>query len=359
MYIKKIRLKNFRNYEDEEFEFEENFNIIFGDNAQGKTNIIEAIYLSSIGRSFRTKKDSELIKIGENKAIVELDYVRSDREGNIKIEIDNKKNFYLNGIKQKKLSDIIGKVHIVLFNPDDINIIKDGPAQRRKFLDIMISQLKPNYLHILNTYLKTVEQRNIYLKQIKMENKPEDLLEIWDIRLAELSEKIYNYRQYYIQKIKEKIKDIHNNITNCGNLSENIEIAYLNNGKNKEEFYNNLLKNRKIDIKKGFTSTGIHRDDFSILINKKDVSVYGSQGQQRTSVLSLKLTELDIINDEIGEKPILLLDDFMSELDEKRRTNFINTINNNQVFITCTDKIDINKQFNKIYKINQGKKYET
>lgn len=358
MYIKKIRLRNFRNYEDEEFEFENKFNIIFGDNAQGKTNIIEAIYLSSIGRSFRTKKDSELIKIGKEKAIIDLDYVRSDREGNIKIEIDNKKNFYLNGIKQKKLSDIIGKVHIVLFNPDDINIIKDGPSQRRKFLDIMISQLKPNYLHILNTYLKTIEQRNIYLKQIKLENKPEDLLEIWDVRLAELSEKIYNYRNYYMQKIKEKIKDIHNNITNCGNLCEDIEILYLNNGKNKEEFYNNLLNTRKIDIKKGFTSTGIHRDDFSILINKKDVSVYGSQGQQRTSILSLKLTELDIIYDEIGEKPILLLDDFMSELDEKRRTNFIKTINNNQVFITCTDQIDINKEENKIYKINQGKKYE-
>ena len=166
MFIKKIKLQNFRNYEDEEFEFEKNFNIIYGDNAQGKTNIIEAIYLSSIGRSFRTKKDSELIKIGKEKAIIELDYVRVDREGKIRIEIDNKKNFFLNGIKQKKLSDIIGKVHIVLFNPDDINIIKEGPSQRRKFLDIMISQLKPNYLHILNTYLKTIEQRNIYLKPI-------------------------------------------------------------------------------------------------------------------------------------------------------------------------------------------------
>ena len=341
MFIKKIKLQNFRNYEDEEFEFEKNFNIIYGDNAQGKTNIIEAIYLSSIGRSFRTKKDSELIKIGKEKAIIELDYVRVDRKGKIRIEIDNKKNFFLNGIKQKKLSDIIGKVHIVLFNPDDINIIKEGPSQRRKFLDIMISQLKPNYLHILNTYLKTIEQRNIYLKQIRVENKPEELLDIWDIRLAELSEKIYNYRNYYMQKIKEKIKDIHNNITNCGNLCENIEIIYLKNGENKEDFYNSLKNSRKSDIKKGFTTTGVHRDDFRILINNKDVESFGSQGQQRTSVLSLKLSELEIIYDEIGEKPILLLDDFMSELDEKRRINFIETINDNQVFITCTDKIDL------------------
>ena len=167
MYIKKIKLKNFRNYEEEEFIFKNNFNIIYGDNAQGKTNILEAIYLSSIGRSFRTKKDSELIKIGSDKAIIEIEYQRIDRNGKIKIELDNKKNFYLNGVKQKKLSDIIGKIHIVLFNPDDINIIKGGPTNRRKFLDIMISQLKPNYLHILNNYIKTLEQRNIYLKQIR------------------------------------------------------------------------------------------------------------------------------------------------------------------------------------------------
>lgn len=356
MYIKKIRLSNFRNYDNEEFEFKNRFNVIYGDNAQGKTNIIEAIYLSSIGRSFRAKKDSELIKLGENKAIIELEYVRSDREGTIKIEIDNKKNFYLNGIKQKKLSDIIGKVHIVLFNPDDINIVKEGPANRRKFLDIMISQLKPNYLHILNTYLKTIEQRNIYLRQIKFENKNADLLEIWDIKLAELSEKIYNYRNYYIQKIKEKIKDIHNNITNCGNLCENIEINYISSGKNREDFYNNLVKSRETDIKRGFTSAGIHRDDFSILINDKEVAVYGSQGQQRTSILSLKLTELNIIYDEIGEMPILLLDDFMSELDEHRRENFIKTIQDNQVFITCTDKIVLDETENQIYKIEKGKK---
>ncbi len=254
MYIKKVILNNFRNYDREEFNFKENFNIIFGNNAQGKTNILEAIYLSAIGKSFRTNKDSELIKIGEKKATIEVFYERKDRDGQIKIEIDDKKNFYLNGIKQKKISDIIGKVHVVLFNPDDISIIKEGPAERRKFLDIMISQLKPNYLHILNTYLKTVEQRNMYLKQIKFDNKSEDLLDIWDIKIAELSEKIFEYRRYYLQKIAEKIKDIHNNITNCGENSEKIEINYLFSGNSKEDFYNKLVKNRNIDIKRGFTS---------------------------------------------------------------------------------------------------------
>lgn len=254
MYIKKVILKNFRNYDNEEFEFKDRFNVIYGNNAQGKTNILEAIYLSAIGKSFRASRDSELIKIGKEKAIIEIFYERSDREGSIRIEIDDKKNFYLNGIKQKKISDIIGKVNVVLFNPDDITIIKEGPSERRKFLDIMISQLKPNYLHILNTYLKTVEQRNIYLKQIKFDNKSEDLLDIWDIKIAELSEKIFEYRQYYLQKISEKIKDIHNNITNCGESSEKIEINYLFSGKSKEDFYDKLLKNRSIDIKRGFTS---------------------------------------------------------------------------------------------------------
>ncbi len=356
MYIKKVILKNFRNYKEEEFEFENNYNIIYGDNAQGKTNILEAIYLSSIGRSFRTKKDSELIKIGEEKAIIEIEYERIDRCGNIRIELDSKKNFYLNGVKQRKLSDIIGKIHIVFFNPDDINIIKGSPALRRKFLDIMISQLKPNYLHILNNYLKTLEQRNIYLKQIKIENKDESLLDIWDIKLAEFSEKIYEYRNFYIQKIKEKIKNIHNNITNCGYLKENIEINYITSGKNKDDFYNNLVKARKIDIKKGFTSNGIHRDDLDILINGKEAGIYGSQGQQRTSILSLKITELNIIYEEINEKPILLLDDFMSELDESRRKNLLNNISENQVFITCTDKIEISKSHNSLNRIENGKK---
>lgn len=355
MYIKKVKLENFRNYDNLEIEFKKDFNLIYGDNAQGKTNILESIYLCAIGRSFQTNKDSELIKIGKEKAKIEIDYVRKDREGKINIEIEDKKTFFINGIKQKKLSDIIGKINLVLFYPDNINIIKGSPADRRKFLDIMISQLKPNYIHILNRYLKTLEQRNIYLKQIKFDNKSKDMLEIWDERLADLSNQIYIYRNEYIQKIKEKIKDIHNKITNCGKQDEEIEISYISSGKTKEEYYKDLIKNRENDIRKGFTSTGSHRDDFEILINNKKVNIYGSQGQARTSVLSLKLAELEIINDEIDEEPILLLDDFMSELDENRRNNLTKAIKNNQVFITCTDKIIVEDKNNTIYHIENAK----
>lgn len=355
MYIKKVKLENFRNYDNLEVEFKKDFNLIYGNNAQGKTNILEAIYLSAIGKSFQTNKDSEMIKIGKEKAKVEIEYKTKDREGKITVEIADKKTFFINGIKQKKISDIIGKINIVLFYPDNIDIIKGGPAERRRFLDIMISQLKPNYIHILNKYLKTLDQRNAYLKQIKFDNKSKDMLEIWDESLSQLSYQIYTYRSEYIQKIKEKIKVIHNKITNCGQQDEKIEISFISSGKSQKDFYENLLRNRENDIRKGYTSTGSHRDDFDIYINDKKVNVYGSQGQQRTSVLSLKLTELNIIQDEIEEPPILLLDDFMSELDENRRNNLTNAIENNQVFITCTDKILVKEKNNTIYHIENAK----
>lgn len=355
MYIKKVKLENFRNYDNLEVEFKKDFNLIYGNNAQGKTNILEAIYLSAIGKSFQTNKDSEMIKIGKEKAKVEIEYETKDREGKITVEIADKKTFFINGIKQKKISDIIGKINIVLFYPDNIDIIKGGPAERRRFLDIMISQLKPNYIHILNKYLKTLDQRNAYLKQIKFDNKSKDMLEIWDESLSRLSYQIYTYRSEYIQKIKEKIKVIHNKITNCGQQDEKIEISFISSGKSQKDFYENLLRNRENDIRKGYTSTGSHRDDFDIYINDKKVNVYGSQGQQRTSVLSLKLTELNIIQDEIEEPPILLLDDFMSELDENRRNNLTNAIENNQVFITCTDKILVEEKNNTIYHIENAK----
>lgn len=355
MYIKKVKLENFRNYDNLEVEFKKDFNLIYGNNAQGKTNILEAIYLSAIGKSFQTNKDSEMIKIGKEKAKVEIEYETKDREGKITVEIADKKTFFINGIKQKKISDIIGKINIVLFYPDNIEIIKGGPAERRRFLDIMISQLKPNYIHILNKYLKTLDQRNAYLKQIKFDNKSKDMLEIWDESLSQLSYQIYTYRSEYIQKIKEKIKVIHNKITNCGQQDEKIEISFISSGKSQKDFYENLLRNRENDIRKGYTSTGSHRDDFDIYINDKKVNVYGSQGQQRTSVLSLKLTELNIIQDEIEEPPILLLDDFMSELDENRRNNLTNAIENNQVFITCTDKILVEEKNNTIYHIENAK----
>ena len=352
MWIKKIKIKNFRNYEKEEINLEKNINIFYGQNAQGKTNIIESIFLCSLGKSFRAKKDNEMIKLNEQNAMVEIEYEKSDREGKIKIEIGNKKNIYLNGIKIKKLSELLGNLNIVIFTPDDINILKGGPQNRRRFLDIMISQLRPNYMHILNLYIKTVEQRNNYLRQIKEEHKDENLLEIWDEKLAEYAIKIYEYRKEFIEKIIKKLDIIHKNITNG---EEQIELEYVTECDSKEKYLKLLKERRKLDIIKGFTTKGVHRDDFMIYINKKDIKIFGSQGQNRTAMLSLKLAELQVIYDEIGEYPILLLDDFMSELDKTRRKNFLENIEGTQVIITGTEKLDIENLEYLEYNVSNGK----
>lgn len=304
-----------------------------------------------IGKSFRAKKDKELIKFDKDNSNIEIEYSKSDREGTLSVDIKDKKTFFSNGVKQNKISDIVGKINVVTFTPDDIEIIKDGPQKRRRFLDMMISSLRPNYIHLLNNYNKILEQRNNYLRQIKLENKDSNMLDIWDVQLSEYSFKIYEYRKYFIEKFSEIIEDIHNLITKSG--KEDIKIKYISNSKDQKSFLENLKKSRIIDIKRGYTATGIHRDDFIIYINNRQVSIFGSQGQQRTSILTLKLCELQIVKEELGEAPILLLDDFMSELDEKRRNNFLENINGNQVILTCTDKINIENE-STIFYVEKG-----
>lgn len=352
MLITSLKLQNFRNYDLLNINFNDKINIIYGDNAQGKTNILEAIYISSIGKSFRTNKDKELIKMGEYFSKIEVSFSKSDRNGIVKVDISDKKDVYINGVKIKKLSELLGLIHIVIFTPDDINILKDGPAKRRRFLDMFIGQLRVNYIYSLNMYLKTLEQRNNYLKQIKFENKSEDFLDIWDEKLCEYAEKVFKYRFEFINKLKEKIKNVHNIITEN---NEDIKIEYVSDFINKEEFLKILKNNKKIDILKGFTTKGVHRDDFNIYINDKLVNIYGSQGQHRTAILSLKMSELKVIYDETGENPILLLDDFMSELDEKRRMNFLRNIKDTQVLVTCTDKINLEKIDFNLYNVQSGK----
>ena len=341
MYINKIKLQNFRNYNEQEIILNKSIYVFYGDNAQGKTNILEAIFLCTFGKSFRTNKEKELIKLGKDNANVIIEYEKKDRDGKISISISDKKQILVNGIKIKKLSELLGNINIVIFTPDDINILKGGPALRRRFLDMMIGQLKPNYVYILNMYIKTLEQRNNYLRQIKEENKPENLLDIWDEKLIEYADIIYKYRKEFIDKIKKKINIIHKKITD---EKEEINIQYTSNCESKEVYSELLKQRRKLDIIKGFTTKGIHRDDFEIYINNKELSIYGSQGQNRTAILSLKLSELQVIYDEIEEEPILLLDDFMSELDINRRKNFLNNINNTQVIITCAEKIEFLKE---------------
>ena len=288
-----------------------------------------------------------MIWLGEQYLFEEIFYEKSDRSGKIKIGIAHKKQVEVNGVKIKKLSELLGNLNLVIFTPDDIQILKNGPAERRKFLDMMIGQLRPNYVHQLINYKNTIEQRNNYLRQIKEENKPEEMLEIWDEKLAEYAQNICKYRIEFIEKLKNKIKNIHLQITN-----EEIKLEYITECENKEKYLALLKQRRKLDIIKGFTTKGIHRDDFKVFLNEKEIGIFGSQGQHRTSILSLKLAELYVIYDEIGEYPILLLDDFMSELDEKRRTSFLENIKQTQVIITCTDKMEVANS--KVFYVKNG-----
>lgn len=350
MFIKKIKLENFRNYNFQEIEFGDKTNIIFGDNAQGKTNILEAIFIASLGKSFRTNKEKELIKENKESAKVEINFIKKNREEKINLEISDKKRFFINNIPVKKTSEIIGKINIVLFTPEDIEILRNEPIRRRKFLNIMISQLRPLYIHTLAIYNKILEQRNNYLKQIKFENGKKENLEIWDEQLIKYGERICIYRKEFIEKINKKIREIHLKTTEN---KEEIQIEYKTNVI-LEKYKELLKKTREIDIKKGYTTIGIHRDDFEIFINNKNVSIFGSQGQQRTSIISLKLAEAEVVYDEIEEYPVLLLDDFMSELDKNRIKGFIKNIKNNQVLVTCTDKISIDNMVYNQFKVTNA-----
>lgn len=351
MYLKDVEIENFRNYTNQKIELDKGINVFFGDNGEGKTNLLEAIFLCSMGKSFRTSKEAEMIRLACDSSQVTIHYQKQDREGSIKAVLQEKKQFFSNGVRLKKVSELLGKIHTVLFTPDDMFILKGGPSQRRRFLDMMIGQLRPNYVSVLNLYLRTMEQRNNYLKQIKLEKKQEDLLDIWDEKLAEYGEQIYSYRNYFMEKIKEKINLIHWNITK---EKETLTIEYLSDSLRRDEIIKQLKRNRKIDILKGYTSCGIHRDDFRIFINDKQVNIYGSQGQHRSVILSLKLAELSIVQEEIGEYPILLLDDFMSELDEKRRNQFLEKIEQVQVLITCTDRLLLQKKDNTLFQVEKG-----
>ena len=356
MWIKRIKINNFRNYKNQEINLNKNINIFYGDNAQGKTNVIESIFVCSIGKSFRTNKEKELINIKEQSADVQIDFEKFDRDESIKFCIGQKKNIFINEIKVKKLSELLGNLNTVIFTPDDLNILKGGPQNRRKFLDIMISQLRPKYTHIYSMYSKTIDERNNYLKKIKLENAKIDLLDIWDEQLIEYGNLIADYRFEFIEKIKNKIVNIHKEITEN---KEEIKIEYNSDCLKKEEYKNILLERRNLDIIKGYTTRGVHRDDFFVYLNNLPVNIYGSQGQHRTAMLSLKLSELKVIYDEINESPVLLLDDFMSELDNKRINNFLESIKDTQVIITCTEKLNFeNKEKNKFFKVENGILYE-
>lgn len=343
MYVKRLKLKNFRNYEDISVEFANGTNIIYGNNAQGKTNLLEAIFLFCTARSHRRAADREIIMRGADFGVIDIEFCDNVRDytGHMEILDGKKKLVTINNVGVKKISGIADYINVVMFSPEDLSIIKDSPSYRRRFCDMSLSQLLPAYVPTLNDYIKILNQRNNLLKDIKRGAAGIDTLDVWDSCLVDLCVKITKYRNSFIESMKEYAKKIHREIS-----GEELEIKYISNSCDdasneeliREGFEAKIAKSRMRDIETGATNSGCHRDDFMFFVNENDVRIYGSQGQQRSVVLSLKLALTELIRETRGENPVILLDDIMSELDESRRHYLAGKIEGKQVMITCTDR---------------------
>lgn len=350
MIIKSLELKNYRSYDNLKINFHEGTNILYGNNAQGKTNILEAVYVSATTKSHRTSIDKELIKFNCDEAHIKMQVSKNNVDLRIDthIKLSKNKGIALNGIPIKKSSELFGLVNVVFFSPQDLNLIKDGPKERRHFLDMELCQLDKLYFYNLQQYNKSLIQRNNLLKQIDFNRELIPTLDIWDEQLIKYGKEIIKSRRTFIKRINDIVFHIHNKIT--GN-SEKIKIDYEPNVM-EDEYENRLKKNREKDLKIKTTGIGIHRDDMVIEINDVDIRKFGSQGQQRTAALSLKLAEIELVKEIINDAPILLLDDVMSELDSNRQTHLLNSLKNTQTIITCTgidefleNRLNIDKLF--------------
>ena len=340
MYIKSIKLKNFRNYDSLEIDFDRNVNFILGQNAQGKTNLLESIFITSMGKSFRTLRDAEMIGFNKNFAGIYEEISKDGIDGSVEIIIDKtgKKFVKLDGVKIKKASELLKNVYIVIFSPEDLKIVKDEPEKRRRFIDRELCQIKPSYCDSLSNYKKALQQRNAYLKE---EIIDPSILDIWDMQLAAYGARIMAGRNDFIKKLSHISSEIHGGITGG---KEELKLRYapntefFNDTAHQENYLYEMLKNfRDNDLRQRTTTKGPHKDDMEFYIDGINARNFGSQGQQRTCALSLKLAEINIIEEETGEKPILLLDDVMSELDSSRQKFLVKSLDHIQLFITTTE----------------------
>jgi len=335
--VKRLKLNNFRNFSSYEIEPGGGVNVIYGDNAQGKTNIIEAIWLFTGGKSFRTSRDSELIKQGESWARNEMDFYALKRDKKVSLYIGEKKSVTLNGVKSAGSSELVGQFCCVAFTPMHMEIIKGGPAERRKFLDTSICQVSPGYLKALKEYTRVLTQRNALLKDISYESALLDHLDVWDLKLAEYAVKICIERERFIRRISEESEKIYEGISGG---RERLALNYRAGIEFHDGFefaLDEIRKNRTLDIKYGSASLGPHRDELEITLSGISARSYGSQGQQRSCALALKLAESVLLEEAVGCPPVILLDDVMSELDKGRREYILKKLGDNQVFVTCCD----------------------
>lgn len=358
MYITSFEVQNFRNLKKEKIELINGLNVFCGKNAQGKTNLLESIFISSIGKSPRVSKIKECIMWDADFSIIKLVCKKKYRKCEIvfKLNKDGKKTILINGVSIKSLSELIGEINIVYFFPDDLKLIKEAPADRRKFMDIDISQASKFYFSSLNKYNTTLLERNKLLKNALSFEEVKKSVFIWDAQLAEYASNIIISRIRFLKKLSPLAKKSHFDLS--GNKEE-LDICY--DGiieENKELLKEELLKlyqtNLEKDFSLGYTSIGPHKDDIKITLDGKDLRLYGSQGQQRTASLALKFAEIELFKEEFGEEPILLLDDVLSELDEERRIKLVEKCNNLQSIITTTDW-EFNLKNTQIFNISNGK----
>lgn len=362
MIIKSLELSDYRNYESLLINFDKGTNILYGDNAQGKTNILEAIYMSATTKSHKLSKDKEIIRFGKQEAHIRTIIEKDDIETRVDMHLRSSKSkgIAIDGVKIKKAAELMGLTKIVFFSPEDLSIIKNGPAERRRFIDIELCQLDNFYLYNLNNYNKIVNQRNNLLKNLFVNPELKDTLSIWDKQLISYGSKIIERRKQFIDQLNEIIASIHSNLSG---EKEKLRLIYEPNV-DIESYASSLENSHDRDIKLKQTTIGPHRDDISFNVISEstnnieiDIRKYGSQGQQRTAALSLKLSEIELVKKITKDTPILLLDDVLSELDSNRQNFLLNSIGNIQTIITCTGLDEfVNNRFevNKVFKVTNG-----
>lgn len=359
MILKNIELSNFRNYEQLNIQLNDGTNIFYGDNAQGKTNILESAYLSGTTKSHKGSRDKEMIRFGEQEAHIRTLVEKNGMEYQIDMHLkkNRSKGIAINRIPIKKAGELFGVLHMVFFSPEDLNIIKNGPAERRRFMDAEICQLDKIYLSDLTKYNKVLNQRNKLLKDMYFHPELEATLSVWDMQLISYGRRIIKRRKQFIEQLNEIVYEIHKNLSGG---KEELLLKYEPNID--DSFFEDELNRAKPrDIKYAQTSVGPHRDDIFFSIADVDIRRFGSQGQQRTSALSLKLSEIELVKQSIHDTPVLLLDDVLSELDSNRQNYLLNSIHDIQTLITCTGLEEFVKnrfQIDKIFEVINGEVFE-
>ena len=355
MIIESIELKNYRNYGELHMDFSPGTNILYGDNAQGKTNVLEAVYVCSTTKSHRGSKDKEMIRFDKEESHIKMCVRKLDVPYRIDMHLkkNKPKGIAINGIPIRKASELFGIVNVVLFSPEDLNIIKNGPDQRRRFMDLELCQLNKLYVRALVQYNRVLLQRNKLLKELNFHPEYEETLDIWDMQLIQYGRELIRCREEFVGKLNDMVQKTHSQISGG---RENLVLSYEPNV-TAERFEEKLCFCRETDVKMRTTTTGPHRDDISFLVDNIDIRRFGSQGQQRTAALSLKLSEIELVKELVRDYPVLLLDDVLSELDGGRQEQLLAGIKEIQTMITCTGVEDfVNHRFpiDRIYKVVRG-----